>query len=206
MGAFSNRLQGQLIVVSLASLTAGPTSLLSRRYDPAITVLQPYGHHFRAHEPRGGRHGNGVLRALRKGHLVIPMLEAEDAEDRLTLLLLQQVVDEAQGIGLVLGLQPPLSCHPLWDDKAGGGPVARARLNAPSLNELLQDLDHCLLPLSLHLEVAVALGPIFLLQGYCDITKRSPHRRALAGLAAQDGAIDLEDFLHLGLVFRVVRE
>ena len=45
------------------------------------------------------------------------MLEVEDAEDPLTLLLLQQVVDEEQGVGVVLGLrvqiavvhgQPPL--------------------------------------------------------------------------------------------------
>ena len=61
--------------------------------------------------------------------------------------------------------KPPLPRPLLHYDKARGSPVARARLNSPPLNERLQDLDHGLLALFLHLEVAVALGPVSLLQG-----------------------------------------
>ena len=70
----------------------------------AVAVLHPHWHHFLAHEPKGGRHGGGVLRALCKGHLLIPMLLVEDAEDQLALLFLQQVDDEGQGVGVVFGL------------------------------------------------------------------------------------------------------
>ena len=66
------------------------------RWNWALAFLILMGITFQRMSPKGGRHGDGILRALRKKHLVIPVLEVEDAEDPLPLLLLQQVGDEGQ--------------------------------------------------------------------------------------------------------------
>ena len=70
------------------------------RHALGLAVLQPHGHQFPAHEPKGVRHGGVVLKALRKGYSMIPVLAVEDAENR----LLQQLIDDWQRVCILVGL------------------------------------------------------------------------------------------------------
>ena len=75
--------------------------------------------------------------------------------------------------------KPPLPRQLVQDDRAGGGQLARARLSAPWLNELLQDLHPGILALSLHLKVAVAYGPFHLLPRCSGLCECPSHWRIL---------------------------
>ena len=146
---------------------------------------------------------------------MIPVIKVKDTEDQVPLVLVQEVVDEGQGVGVLLRLRMQITVvrdkhslpsHLLQDDKAGEGPLARAWLNPPSLDEVLHDLDHGLLTLSLYLEIAVASGLVSVLQGYPGFPKRIPRWRVVAGLATKDVSVDLEDSIHLGRVLGVIRQ
>ena len=52
--------------------------ILRHALELGVAVLHPEGHHLSGHEAKGGRHSGSVLRPLRKGHLVMPVLVVED--------------------------------------------------------------------------------------------------------------------------------